>query len=39
MGNGLMAEIDHAYSFMAEGASEVTVGGDGSVGIRLICLI
>ena len=34
-----MAELDHAYSFMAEGASEVTVGGDSSMGIHLIdCL-
>ena len=39
VGNGLMAELDHAYSFMAEGAPEVTVGGDGPVGIHLIdCL-
>ena len=39
MGNGLMTELDHAYSFMAEGASEVTVCGDGSVGKHLInCL-
>ena len=34
-----MAELDHSYSFMAEDASEVTVGVDGPVGIHLIdCL-